>query len=105
LIKISDEEFCLLGYNAVWSVKSQTDVCDLHAASIFRIEELHGVISQKIELFITTAMITSSPTFRKAVIFPSSGQKSHFSCSSCLQKREEYVHEHGHLRPSPSPRF
>jgi hypothetical protein len=47
-----------------------TDVSEEHIASIFRIEKaeqetlngLHGVISQKMVLFITTAVRTSNPT-------------------------------------------
>jgi hypothetical protein len=54
-----------------------TNVSEEHIASIFRVEEissarnqqasrwqaLHGVISQKMILFITTAVKTSNPTY------------------------------------------
>jgi hypothetical protein len=66
------------------------DVSEEHIASIFRVEEissarnqqaggkqkrrltlngLHGVISQKLIFFITTAVKTSNPTYLKYLIF------------------------------------
>jgi hypothetical protein len=36
---ISDyEEFCLLGYNAVYSAKNQTEVSEEHVTFFFRVE-------------------------------------------------------------------
>jgi hypothetical protein len=62
------------------------DVSDEHIASIFRVEKIssarnqrasrwqaHGVISQKMVLFITTTVKTSNPTILYLVyIYPSS---------------------------------
>jgi hypothetical protein len=51
-----------------------TDVSEEHIASIFSVKEIssgknqqasrHGVVSQKMVLFMTTAVRTSNPTFR-----------------------------------------
>jgi hypothetical protein len=89
------EEFCLLGYNAVYFVGSQPTfrmnvlACCLRHAGFLLVclayssterflphvppkrrltfNELHGVISQEIELFITTAEGTSDLTFENGL--------------------------------------
>jgi hypothetical protein len=48
----------LLGYNAMQSVEKPTDV----SVVLGLFNELHAAISQKIAIFITTAVRTSNPT-------------------------------------------
>jgi hypothetical protein len=56
------EEFYLLGYKAVWSVERHpfggTRRLHLPPKHQLTCNGLHGIISQKIELFITTAVRT-----------------------------------------------
>jgi hypothetical protein len=74
-----EEEFCLLGYDGVWSIESQLTFwrdmpppssglknklsCQLHAGfmlGLFFGPEDGGIISQKRGLFITSAVRTSN---------------------------------------------
>jgi hypothetical protein len=68
------EEYCLLGYNAVQPIESEptfrrniseyssTLKMEAICYSEVSLDILHGSISQKIVLFITTAVRTSNPT-------------------------------------------
>jgi hypothetical protein len=52
------EKFYLLAYNAIQAVESQP-TCSTKTLVTFN--GLHSIMSQKIELFITTAVRTSNP--------------------------------------------
>jgi hypothetical protein len=57
------EEFYLLGYGAMSSIESQPTFLEVVPPKRWMtFNGLHGVISQKIELFITTAVRTSNLT-------------------------------------------
>lgn len=57
------EEFCLVGYNVVWSIESRNV---LEATFFSEMSKTFGrlcdVISHRIEIFIATTVSTSNPT-------------------------------------------
>jgi hypothetical protein len=70
--KCTTEEFCLLGYNAVpWSQPN--------------LRGLHGIISQKTELFITTAVRASNSTWMYCCSESAGLQSTTLQLSYCQQ--------------------
>jgi hypothetical protein len=66
---------------AAYLLPASINVLEEHVTSIYRVKEsvkqetskLNSVISQKTELFITTAVRTSNPTFHELGLLLSSG--------------------------------